>query len=229
MAIQPGWPCALLPAAPPSVADRLSEPTGADLTPQILALAPRGPAWGTDEAGDGQGALPVMRGFWSAIAAWAADIYAAAFTTALQSLPSAITWSLPDWEEEYGLPDPCLSPASGTAGRIASVRARFGAVGGSSPAYFICLAASIGYDITIEEPSQFLCDVSQCDGADEVSDLNVHDTWIVRFASDALTYFRPDEGVCDEAPLEGFLVPADLECVLRRVSPAHTTLKFAYS
>jgi len=229
MAIQPGWPCALLPATPPAVGDRLSLPTADDLLPQVIAVAPRGPAWGSDEAGDGTGASPVMRQVWSAIASWLADLYTAAFQTAVQCFPSAITTSLADWEEEYGLPDPCISPASGEAGRIAAVRARFGAQGGASPAYFICLAASIGYDISIEEPSDFICDLSECDGDDTVVEINGHHEWIVHLNGLGDTWFYCDEGMCDDTPLEGFVVATDLECVLRRVAPTHTTLIFDYS
>jgi uncharacterized protein YmfQ (DUF2313 family) len=35
--------------------------------------------------------------------------------------------------------------------------------------------------------------------------------------------------MCDETPLEGFAVATDLECVLRRVAPTHTSLIFDYS
>lgn len=229
MDIPAGWPCALLPTTPPSVDDSLAIPTAETLAPQVIAIAPRGAAWGTDEYGDGQGASPVQRQFWAAIAGFAADLYASAFAASVQVFPSAVSTRLADWENELGLPDPCISPASGTAGRINSVRAKHASVGGSSIAYYVCLAVSLGYDITITEPTQFTCDVSECDGDHEVSDLNVHDVWVVSFAGDSLTYFRPDEGIVDETPLEGFLIPADLECIFRRSAPTHTTLVFAYA
>jgi len=224
-----GWPCALLAQSPPSVEDALSAPTADALTSQVIAAAPRGAAWGTDEYGDGQGASTVQRKFWSALAGYAADIYGSASRLAVQSFPSAISTTLTDWENEYALPDPCLSPASGTLGRINSIRSKYSSVGGSSLSYYYCLAISLGYDITITEPSQFICDLCVCDGDDEVSDLNIHDTWVVSFVGDTLTFFRPDEGVCDETPLEGFLIPTDLECIFRRSAPAHTTLIFAYA
>jgi len=229
MAVQPGWPCALLPATPPSVGDRLSDPDPDDLLPQVIAVAPRGPIWGTDEAGDGTGASPVMRKLWRAVAGWLADLYREAFETAAQCFPSAITFSLDDWEAEYGLPDPCTSPDSGELGRINAVRARFGAQGGASPAYFVCLAASVGYDITISEPSDFICDLSECDGDDTVVTVNGHHEWIVRLNGLGDTWFYCDDGMCDDTPLEGFVVATDLECVLRRVAPTHTTLIFDYS
>src|SRR5947199_1038242 len=147
-----GWPCALLSSDPPSVVDRQAIPSAAELLPQILPLTPRGPAWGEGEAGDGTGASPVQRQFWTAIAEWCAASNATDFDLALQALPSAVTWSLEDWEAEYGLPDPCSTGTLGQAQRVSALRGKYGALGGQSPAYFICLALSLGYDVTIEEP-----------------------------------------------------------------------------
>ena len=182
-----GWPCAGLPANPPSVLDLEAQPTADGLLPQILPLTPRGPAWGTDEAGDGKGASPVQRTFWRAIAAWAADHLGLDWTAATQTFPSAVTYTLPDWERELGLPDLCSTAPQGTMARQAAVRAKFASYGGQSPAYFVCLAKSLGYDIAIEEPTQFHCDDSEC-------------------AEPALvdTFFTCDEAECDADPIEGW-------------------------
>lgn len=249
-----GWPCHGLSDTPPSVADRQSHPTADDLLPQVLALTPRGPAWGTDEAGDGRGASPWMLRFWRAIAAWAADDNRRDFAVATQVFPSAVTFSLPDWETELGLPEPCTAGDATVAARLQAVRARHGALGGASPAYFICLARSLGYDITIEEPEQFIIDESEVgpDAADgiaadpslhEVSDENVWQYWIVRLAEAEETWFEIDDGeltvdsivggvlqpLAPGTPLEGFIPVTDLECLLRRLSPDHTVLVFSYA
>ena len=189
-----GWPCARLASNPPSVMDRLSAPTADDILPQLLQITPRGPAWGTDEAGSGLGAEPVMLSVWRAIAGHAAWNYKVEFDLALQCFPSGITFALADWEAEYGLPDPCFSGQTGFEQRIAAVRSKFGALGGQSPAYFICLAKSIGYDITIEEPTQFLCDVSEC------VDPSIGFDW-----------FFVDDGCCDDTPLESFTLPEHVD------------------
>lgn len=185
--IPSGWPCASLPTVPPSVVDREAQPTADDLLPQILALTPRGPAWGTDEVGDGRGASPVQRSFWRALAAWAADHLGLDWTAATQTFPSAVTYTLPDWERDLGLPDTCSTAPQGVEARVAAVRSKFQAQGGASPAYFICLAASLGYTITIDEPSQFFCETSQC-AAPILTD----------------TYFTCDDGRCDDTPIEGW-------------------------
>lgn len=261
--LAPGWPCALLPTVAPSVADRLSAPTADDVLPQLLQLTPRGAAWGMDEAGSGHGAEATMLEVWRAVAGHAAQNYAIDFELATQCFPSAVTYSLEDWEAEYGLPDTCASGQAGVAQRITALRARFGAIGGQSPAYFVCLAASLGYEITIEEPGQFLIDTSECGGTgtfedwfvcddgrcddtplesfvldgdsdpddhdDEVADESVWKYWIVHVAALGDTYFTIDDGELDYDPLEGFLTPRDLECVMRRVCPPHTILVFDFS
>lgn len=228
--IASGWPCVALDGNPPSVADRQSDPATEDLLAQVQALTPRGAAWGTDGLGDGGRTSSGMRGFWRAIASWVGDLNRRDFEVASQVLPSAITLSLPDWEDELGLPDLCTGVSNfGTAQRIAAVRARFGAVGGSSPGYFICLAASVGFEVSIEEPWQFSCDESECDGDDELSNQIVSVYWIVHVAALGDTWFLIDEGECDSDPLEGFLAAADLECVLRREEPADRKLVFDYS
>lgn len=189
-----GWPCYSLPTEPPSVVDLEAQPTADGLLPRILTLTPRGPAWGTDEAGDGRGASPVQRTVWRAVAGWAADHLGLDWTAATQALPSALTYTLGDWEREYGLPGPCSSGDGGVPVRQAAVRAKFASLGGQSPAYFVCLAKSLGYTITIDEPTQFLCDESECVG-DDIQE----------------TYFQcdTDEIGDDGSPLEGFVLPTD--------------------
>ena len=202
--IPDGWPCAILAATPPSIIDREAAPAAADLLPQVLALTPRGPAWGTDEAGDGRGASPVQRSFWLGVATWVGDHLERDFAAASQTFPSALTYTLPDWEIELGLPDTCGGPTD-AAGRIRAVRARFGALGGSSAAYFICLAASAGYAITIEEPTQFLVDVSAVVGPD------LAEGWFLTEGAALLEDgFRCDEGACDDTPVESFTLPASI-------------------
>lgn len=228
--IPSGWPCAALPALPPSVADIEAQPTADGLLPQILALTPRGAAWGTDEAGDGKGASPVQRSVWRAIAAWAAGHLGLDFTAATQAFPTAITYTLPDWEREYGLPDPCFSGVGGVPARLAAVRARFAAFGGQSPAYFICLAASIGYDITITEFRPFQFGRSSFGGVrGQIMKANARHSWRVKITGRQLTRFQFGKSSFGH---DSFLViqrAQDLECIFQRLKPAQTTLIFDYS
>ena len=218
-----GWPCSLVTGTAPSVADKQSNPSADDVLPAVLALAPRGPAWGTDEVGDGQGASPVMRKVWRAIAAWVADLNRRDFQVAVQCFPSAVTTALPDWERELGLPDPCRASANTVANRIAAVQQRFGALGGQSREYFICLAAALGYEIEIEEPTQFFCEESEIIAGDVVESYLLCEDGRCDDPVETFTLFKPpgvygdevaggirefyfgcDEGACDADPVETF-------------------------
>lgn len=223
-----GLVCDLLDRPVPSVTDILSDVSTDRLLPQILADTPRGAAWGTDEAGDGRGASPLLRGLWRTIAGVAADAYRAAFDTAVQCFPSAISLSLEDWERDLGLPDACSSRLGGAPDRIAAVRAKYAAQGGSSPGYFICVARSLGYPISIEEPEAFRCDESECGGPDEVALIGLDAIWIIRILGYRETWFYPDDGRVDETPLEGYVPADDLECLFRRIAPKHTQMIFLY-
>lgn len=58
---------------------------------------------------------------------------------------------LPDWERIAGLPDSCVGSLDTIYARQLALVAKLSAVGGQSRAYFIGLAAAMGYEITITE------------------------------------------------------------------------------
>lgn len=197
-----GLTCPSLGANPPSVFDREAQPTADDLLPQIAGvLTPRGPVWGTDEVGDGSGTSPIQRRFWRALAAWTADHLGRDWTAATQALPSAITYTLPDWEVELGLPDPCRTAAS-VDQRAAAVRARFGSLGPVSPTDYRCVALGMGYAVTVGEPRQFRCGDSDSVCGDTTPDLGGE------VAGDAIpeTAFRcgDTDSQCGATPITGF-------------------------
>lgn len=225
------WPCDVLPTNPPSVQDSLSAPLDPVLLPQVVAVAPRGAAWGSDEAGDGQGASPVQLGVWRSIAGVAAEIYKWASEVATQAFPTAITFSLADWETELGLPDPCGTADQGFEARKAAVRAKLVAQGGASPGYFICVARAAGYDIAIDEPTGFECCGSELGGPDELTATDPETVWIVRPEGYRMYEFELGPGGGELGPggtrLVSYTDIAGLECLLRGIAPVHTQLVFA--
>lgn len=67
-----------------------------------------------------------------------------------ESDPNQTSELISDWESNLGLPDSCLVEIPATlAGRQAAVSGKYLASGGQSPAYFIQIAASFGYTVTI--------------------------------------------------------------------------------
>ena len=137
--------------------------------------------------------------------------------------------ALEDWERVLGLPDPCSdTPLSEmtVAERRRAVASKLIAQGGVTPAYFIQIAAALGYTITIDEPLEaFRCDGPGCDAP------LYNETWaftfIVHATYDDEEYFRCDGPGCD-APLVDYGTD-QLICLLEALKPAHTTIHWAFT
>ena len=212
--------CATAFSSPPALGDALSRPDVDTLAPTIWASLPQGPAWRSPD-GAAFDATGVMGRFWRAVAAPFADLYAAAWTVALESTPSTGTNSLADWEAELGLPDLGLDGAAGEAARWAAVHGRFAGGGVMTPADYVCLAARLGYAVRIEEFSAFECGTSECGGDDELANTWVTFQWSVTVLGVPVIDFECGESECGDA-LGDFAVPADLGCLIRRLAPADT-------
>lgn len=121
--------------------------TAADYAAATVALLPRGRAWTAGEPGTKQAALV------GALAVLWADVDADAGQLLEQSLPGANADLLPEWEETLGLTKSIDGLT--TQQRAAQVLARFVGGGGQSQAYFIALAAALGFTITITTYAPF--------------------------------------------------------------------------
>lgn len=131
---------------------------------------------------------------------------------------------LADWERVAGLPDPCTGPLNSLAARRAALAARLGGLGGQSRAFFIALAASLGYTITITEFDAFQV------GLPVGQPLNGEDwefAWQVNAPEVSVRDFRVGAAVAGDALRDW---GNDLlECAIERAKPAHTTVIFAYA
>ncbi|MCB6182302.1 DUF2313 domain-containing protein [Leeia sp. TBRC 13508] len=131
---------------------------------------------------------------------------------------------IPDWESVYGLPDPCTPRGSlSISSRRQRLIAKEKELGGLSKTYFIALAASIGFQISITELGAYTCEMS-CESpvADEGWDF----VWQINAPSVSIQEATVEDGV--ETPLR-YWGNTLLECVLRPLRPAHTILLFAYA
>ncbi|MFH5923855.1 YmfQ family protein [Roseomonas xinghualingensis] len=189
----------------------------ADHLAALQALMPTGPVWpravGTTQETVGRGLVPSITRLCAAARALITDAFPA---TAYQLLP--------EWELTLGLPDPCTGRPPTLQQRRAQVVARLAGQGGQSRAYFIGQAALIGYAITIEEFAP-----ARAGGLHAGGSLNgaawAH-AWRVRAPSVTVAPFVAGASAAGE-PLAAWGNQA-LECTLRRLRPAHTTLIFAY-
>lgn len=138
--------------------------------------------------------------------------------------PRTTTELLAEWERAYGLPDACTPEPGTVEARRLALLLRITSTGGASRQYFIDLAASLGITITIDEfrPWTVADDV-----ASEMLGPAWGYTWRVNVASTTPVYeWTVFDGV--DLPLRWWQIQEALECLFRRLKPAHTTLIFAY-
>jgi uncharacterized protein YmfQ (DUF2313 family) len=128
------------------MSDRHLRRSGSDYRDAFLELLPQGPAWPKHalesvlwQTCDG------LCNYWGYVDGRAADLLER------ESDPRSTVELLPDWERNWGLPDPCYSAPQTIAERQAELVARMTMVGSQSRQFYIDFAKRLGYDITISE------------------------------------------------------------------------------
>lgn len=143
----------------------------------------------------------------------------------VEAIPSTTAEMLTDWERAAGLPDNCSGTLSDTLqGRRADLVTKLASQGGQSKAYFIALAARLGFTITIEEFRPFRAGMSTA--GDSLTNGDWVFTWRVIAPETTVTYFSAGQSAAGE-PLRRW-GNGPLECRLNQLKPAHTILQFAY-
>jgi len=185
--------------------------SSAEYLPQIRKLFPRGDAWPEDPDTTAE----AMR---QAIADSAAAVHTLGSTLVeIEGDPTQTLLLLSDWEKDWGLPDPCTPLNATIAQRRAALVGKIVSNAGgnlSLLAYLEAVAAAYGYTITARYG--------------RATDGTGWQWLIVITAQTASTesFFRAgDSGAGD------FLNTwnnSQLECVLRRITPAHKQLSYTY-
>jgi uncharacterized protein YmfQ (DUF2313 family) len=142
-------------------------------------------------------------------------------------IPSNAIELLPDWERALALPDNCFPDQSQSLGqRQAAAVEKFTRLGLQTPAYFVSLAASIGYTVTIEEYFPFSAGSGVAGGS------VVNESWAytwkvsVQGTQQEITYFEVGRSAVGEAlRMWGNSL---IECAINRQKPAHTVAIFSY-
>src|ERR1019366_5136957 len=156
--------------------------------------------------------------------------------------PRATVEMLTDWETAWGLPDIILTQPKTVEARQKALWNRYTMLGAQSPGFFVQQAKNIGYAIKIEEHSPFMCGISSCGdtrsaGNDswfrwELSGAvggNIRFYWDVQVLNPRLSWFRCGSGQCGIDPSLRIGIYEDLEALMHRYAPAHTSLSFDYS
>ena len=132
---------------------------------------------------------------------------------------------LPDWERVARLPDKCSGVLEETIqGRRHALLTKLTSTGGQSPGYFIGIAATLGYTVTIEEFRPFRVGRSRV--GDSLTNGDWIFTWLVRAPEVSVTSFRVGTSAVGER-LRTWGNDT-LECKLNQLKPAHTIALFAY-
>lgn len=191
--------------------------TDADFLAGFQALLPTGPIWPREpDAAQTQTLLALVKGY-TRNAARANNLLIDAFPVAPVEL-------LPDWEATLGLPDPCAGTAPTIQVRQQQVNARFIAAGGQSVAYFVQVAAALGYTITITQfaPSRFGRPFGLAFGGvawAHAWQINAPTFTIERFSFGHDAFGEPFSSWDNNV----------LQCELQRLAPAQTALIFSYT
>lgn len=132
---------------------------------------------------------------------------------------------LGDWERVAGLPDKCSGVLEETQqGRRNALLTKLASTGGQSAPYFIELARSLGYIVTIEQFRPFRVGMSRV--GDSLTNGDWVFTWRVRAPAVSVTSFRVGRSAVGER-LRTWGNDA-LECKINQLKPAHTVALFAY-
>lgn len=184
---------------------------------QLQALLPPGMAWTRERASN-------LARLLSAFAAELARLDGRAHDLVEEADPRTAVELVADWERLLGLPDPCAGQAVTLQERRERVVQKLTTLGGQSRAYFIAVAAALGFAITIEEFRPFRASMSSA--GDPVCDEDWWFVWRVHGPEQTIRDFRVSASVTGE-PLRNWGNQI-LECVLARLKPAHTLVQFAY-
>lgn len=211
------WP--LPPPAPqptpqPTLPDTIGED---DFLGALQAKLPRGRAWPLDPDS-------LLTAFLRGVAKAYARIYQRSANLLLDAFPSLTVELLPEWEATLGLPDPCIGPQPLISERRAQVLSRIENFGGQSIDYFIKLAATLGFPITITEfaPYRFGDPL----GLPMLGEAWAH-AWQVNAPTFSIHYFLfgTDQFGDPFADWGG----AALQCEIRRFAPGQTVVLFTYA
>jgi len=188
----------------------------ADFLQAFLKLLPRGRVWSRDLGSVQNRTLLGLNTSYETNTARANQLLVDAF-------PGTAYELLPEWESTLGLPDPCAGPAPTIQARRAQVVARLTATGGQSVPYFIELAATLGYTVTITQfmPSRFGKRFGTPFGGRDWAH-----AWEINAPSFSVNKLRFGDSF--GVPF-AYWTNNVLQCELLALKPAHTILNFSYS
>jgi uncharacterized protein YmfQ (DUF2313 family) len=218
-------------ALPQYPRDRHVRRSGRDYLVAFLRLLPLGIAWPRKPDSVLGKTSRGLTNIWGFVDSRAADLLEQ------ESDPRKTIELLPDWEKAWGLPDPCLQEPLTIADRQRMLVQRMTMLGAQSRDWFKDVASWLGYTITIDEFSPWICGISRCGSTPDDSGINqwyiaapeIRFYWRVHVNTARLSWFRCSSGQCGVDPHLMIGLATDLECLFLRWQPAQTQIVFDYS
>ena len=139
-------------------------------------------------------------------------------------LPETSGAMLTDWERVLGLET--TNAGKPYTARLAAVLLKINAVGGLSIPYFIQLAQSAGYTITIDEPQPFRVGINRA--GDRLAPEEIMWVWVVNVAANTQTVWRFRAGASCAGERLSVYGDSVIETVFEDLKPAHTAVRFTY-
>ena len=184
---------------------------------QLQGLLPQGPAWPREP----EAVLTLL------LDAWASEfsmIDGRANKLADELDPRTTSELLDDWERVVGLPSSCMvGVIQSVAERRAALYSKLTGLGGQSRQFFLDLAASLGYTVTITEYRPY--HVNNAVNLPINSELWSF-VWQVNSQLNTVRRFTVGSAVNDALASWGNQL---LECAISQLTPAHTKVLFAYT
>jgi uncharacterized protein YmfQ (DUF2313 family) len=182
---------------------------------QLQSLLPLGDAWTREEEA-------TLTQFLYALAEEFARIDGRVDRLIEENDPRTTLEMLSDWETAFGLPEGCLDVPDTIEERHNALHEKVTRIGDQSRAYYIEIADRAGYVITITEFHPHT--------VDDVVDHPLYGqswiyAWQVNAPEETVRYFNMISGV--DEPLADW-GNDQLECIIKRLKPAHTLPIFAY-
>lgn len=144
---------------------------------------------------------------------------------ALEVNPLEASELLSDWERAAGLPDKCAGTLETTVqGRRNALVAKLTSTGGQSKAYFIEVAAALGFKVTISEFRPFRAGLSQA--GDPLTNGDWAHVWRINAPTTTVISFRAGQSSAGEA-LRAWGNDS-LTCKIDQLKPAHTLALTGY-
>src|SRR5580765_5106997 len=125
------------------MSDRHVRRNGSDYAEALLRLLPWGQAWPRHEDSTLVKTIRGLASYWGFVDGRAADLLE------IETDPRLTMEMLPDWERNWGLPDPCFPESTTIEQRRAMLMLKMTLLGGQSRAFFTGIMKWLGYDVVI--------------------------------------------------------------------------------